>query len=324
MVKRCYHAEANGRAERAGHGHCCTCEEKKNRVSSRNQKPEMRCFWRTSDLVVLLIWGVLVAESSCMNGNQTSLNSSLLKTEVSTPVSVQMGTKAQLCCPPISLTKTVLITWKITLRGQPPCTISYKVATKEISEANCTDRRITWASTPGQSPHLQINTVALSHDGQYLCEVASHEGHYQERHDLHVVVPPEVTLFPGKNRTVVCEAIAGRPAAQIFWAPDGYHVTENESHSNGTVTVRSTYHREPNNESAVLCFVSHVTGNKTLQITLNRGGKALLRLYISYIIPPILTSILIIVGCIWLLKFSGFRKCKRTRPDASPVVEEGF
>ncbi|XP_051047492.1 cell surface glycoprotein CD200 receptor 2-like [Phodopus roborovskii] len=222
---------------------------------------------------------------------------------VNTPVSVQMGTKAQLCCPPISLTKTVSITWKITLRGQPPCTISYKVATKEISEANCTDRRITWASTPGQSPHLQINTVALSHDGQYLCEVASHEGHFQERHDLHVVVPPEVTLFPGKNRTVVCEAIAGRPAAQIFWAPDGYHVTANESHSNGTVTVRSIYHWEPNNESAVLCFVSHVTGNKTLQITLNRdkGVTSPLNslLTILYVKLSLLGIILLIIGFVF-------------------------
>ena len=86
-------------------------------------------------------------------------------------------------------------------------------------------------------------------------------------------MPPAVTLLPGKNRTAVCEAIAGKPAAQIFWTPDGNHVTKLESHSNGTVTVRSTYHWEQNN--AVLCFVSHPTGNQTLSIELNGSGEYL-------------------------------------------------
>ena len=84
-------------------------------------------------------------------------------------------------------------------------------------------------------------------------------------------MPPTVSLLPGENRTAVCEAIAGKPAAQIFWTPDGDHVTKKESHSNGTVTVRSTYHWEQNNVSAVFCFVSHPTGNLTLSIELNQG-----------------------------------------------------
>lgn len=55
-----------GEQREPGHGHYCSpaCEEKKYRVSSRNQKPEMPCFWRTSDLAVLLIWGVFVAGES--------------------------------------------------------------------------------------------------------------------------------------------------------------------------------------------------------------------------------------------------------------------
>lgn len=55
-----------GERREPGHGHCCspTCEEKTYRVSDRRQKPEMSCFWRTSDLAVLLIWGVFVAGES--------------------------------------------------------------------------------------------------------------------------------------------------------------------------------------------------------------------------------------------------------------------
>ncbi|KAL6038577.1 hypothetical protein STEG23_023236, partial [Scotinomys teguina] len=233
-----------------------------------------------------------------------------------------MGTKALLCCPRIPLTKAVTITWEIAPRDQPHCRIAYRVETKETSETNCTDKRITWASTPDQSPDLQISEVALDHDGSYSCGIPTPNGHFQERHDLQVLVPPAVTLSSGKNRTTVCQAIAGKPAAQISWAPGGDCKTLNESHSNGTVTVRSTCQWEQSNVSAVLCFVTHLTGNQTLSIEeLNGDGGRTLRSYIPYIISCIII-ILIIIGCIWLLKISGFRKCKWTRPVASPVVEE--
>lgn len=90
-------------------------------------------------------------------------------------------------------------------------------------------------------------------------------------------VPPEVTYFPGKNRTAVCEAMAGKPAAQISWTPDGDCVTKSESHSNGTVTVRSTCHWEQNNVSVVSCLVSHSTGNQSLSIELSRGELPFLK-----------------------------------------------
>ncbi|XP_036060007.1 cell surface glycoprotein CD200 receptor 2-like [Onychomys torridus] len=190
---------------------------------------------------------------------------------VSTPVSVQMGTKALLCCPAIPLMKALLITWEIAPRDQPPCRISYRAETRETNKTNCTDRRITWASTPDQSPDLQINAVALDHDGNYSCVMTTSSGNFLDRHDLQVLVPPAVALSPGKNRTAVCEATAGKPAAQIFWTPHGYCKTKNEPHSNGTMSVRSTCYWEQNNVSSVFCFVSHLTGNQTLSIQLNQG-----------------------------------------------------
>ncbi|KAL1788657.1 cell surface glycoprotein CD200 receptor 1-like [Sigmodon hispidus] len=277
----------------------------------------MFCFWRTSDLAVFLMWGVFMAESNCMNGNQTTQNSSSPLAEVNTTLYAQMGTKALLCCPAIPLTKTVLVIWTITLRGQPPCRISYKTETNETIETNCTDRNITWASTPAQSPDLEINAVDLGHDGLYLCDISSSNGNFQKKHDLQVTVPPEVTLTLGENSTAVCEAIAGKPAAHIFWTPDGDCKTATEPHSNGTVTVRSTCHWENSNVSAVFCFVSHLTGNQTESLELNRGGGKILESYIPYIILSIITIILIILGSTWI-----FRKCKWTRPEASPVVEE--
>ncbi|XP_026643383.1 cell surface glycoprotein CD200 receptor 1 [Microtus ochrogaster] len=232
----------------------------------------MPCLWRTSDLAALLIWGVFVAESSCMNGNQTSQIGSLPETEVNTTLFVQMGAKALLDCPALPMTKTILIMWVIAPRGQFPCRIIYRAETTETNETNCTDKRITWESTRDQSPDLLINAVALDHDGLYSCEIVTAKGNFLRRQDLQVLVPPAITLLPGKNRTIVCEAIAGKPAAQIFWIPDGNHVTKQESHSNDTVTVRSTYLWEQNNVSVVFCFVSHPTGNQTLSIELNQGS----------------------------------------------------
>ncbi|CAO2631869.1 Cell surface glycoprotein CD200 receptor 2 [Lemmus lemmus] len=172
-----------------------------------------------------------------------------------------MGINALLCCPAIPMTEAVLIAWDITPRGKPACKIAYREETKEITETNCTDRRFTWAFTPDQSPDLLINAVALHHGGLYLCDIATPKGNFRRRYDLQVL---------GENRTAVCEAIAGKPAAQVFWIPDGDHFTKNELHGNGTVTVRSTYHWKPNNVSAVFCFVSHPTGNQTLSIELNQ------------------------------------------------------
>ncbi|XP_075819773.1 cell surface glycoprotein CD200 receptor 2-like isoform X2 [Microtus pennsylvanicus] len=277
----------------------------------------MNSVGRTSALRLLIFFTILAPDGnesrcSCMNWNQMTQRGSLPETEVNTTLFVQKGAKALLCCPAIPKTKAVLIMWFIASRGQPPCKISYRVDIKENHETNCTDRRITWASTPDQSPDLQINAVALDHDGLYSCDIATPQGNFLRTHDLRVLVPPAVSLLPGENRTAVCEAIAGKPAAQIFWTPDGDHITKQESHSNGTVTVRSTYHWEQNNVSAVFCLVSHLTGNQTLSIELNQvtGVTSTLHslLTILYVKLSLLGIILLIVGSAFFQKRNYFRK----------------
>ncbi|XP_031220557.1 cell surface glycoprotein CD200 receptor 5-like [Mastomys coucha] len=234
----------------------------------------MHALGRTPALTFLIFINILVAELTCTDKKQKTQNNSSPVAEVNTMVSVQMHllcTKALLCCSSIPLKKAVLITWTIIPRGQPSCIMSYKIDTMETNEINCLGRNITWVFTPDLSPDLQISAVALQHEGNYSCEIATPEGNFQKVYDLQVLVPPEVSYSPGKNRTAVCEAISGKPAVQISWTPDGDCVTKDESHSNGTVTVRSTCHWEQNNVSAVSCFVSHLTGNQTLFIDLSRG-----------------------------------------------------
>ncbi|CAO2631860.1 Cell surface glycoprotein CD200 receptor 2 [Lemmus lemmus] len=188
----------------------------------------------------------------------------------STKVFVQIGTKAVLYCPQTPSKKAKFIKWEIGLKSQLRCTISYRVENNETSEG-CADARITWASTPDQSPDLQINAVALGHDGLYSCQIYTLGKNFQQAYSVYVIVPPEITLVQGENRTAVCEAIAGKPVAQIFWTPDGDCKTVTESHSNGTVTVRSTCHWEQNNVSDVFCFVSYPTVSKRMSTELNQG-----------------------------------------------------
>ena len=95
-----------------------------------------------------------------------------------------MGVKALLCCPAIPVTEAVLITWTIAPRGQPPYRIFSKVETNETNETNCTDRRITWASTPDQYSDLLIDAVAVDHDGLYSFDIETLKGNFQEKHDL--------------------------------------------------------------------------------------------------------------------------------------------
>ncbi|XP_021065540.1 cell surface glycoprotein CD200 receptor 2-like isoform X2 [Mus pahari] len=251
----------------------------------------------------------LRVESSCVDKNQTTQNSLHLVTEVYTTVSVQMGTKAMLCCPSIPLTKVIYILWIIIVRCQPSCIIAYKVETKETDETNCSGRGITWASSPDLRPDLQLSAVALQHEGNYSCEIAAPDGNFHKAYNLQVLVPPEVIYFPVKNRTAVCEAMAGKPAAQISWTSDGDCVTKSESHSNGTVTVRSMCHWEQSNVSTVSCLISHLTGNRTLFIELSQGTTSTPTslLTIIYVKMVLLGIILLIVG------FAFFQKRNYTR-----------
>uniref|UniRef100_I3N7F9 Cell surface glycoprotein CD200 receptor 1-like n=1 Tax=Ictidomys tridecemlineatus TaxID=43179 RepID=I3N7F9_ICTTR len=187
-------------------------------------------------------------------------------------LSVQMGTKAVLCCPHIPPTSVLIITtWKIHLRDKLSCSMSLNRERNQSEKNNCTDGRISWASRPDQNPELQIHPVSISHEGDYRCEMGTLEGNFEHTYHLQVLVPPEVTLSLEKNRTVECKAIAGRPAAQIFWAPEGDCVTGKEYQDNGTVTTRSRCHYPDGNLSTVTCLVSHPTGNRSQSIDLLPG-----------------------------------------------------
>ncbi|XP_058411770.1 cell surface glycoprotein CD200 receptor 1-like isoform X2 [Diceros bicornis minor] len=260
----------------------------------------------------------LSVNGSSMDGKQSKLGP---PTEVNTSLSVPVGMKAVLYCPHIPLTTVVLTTWEIVLRDKPSCTRAYRTDTNETKEGNCTDKRITWASRPDETLTLQIDPVDITHDGYYGCQVVTPDGNFHHGYHLQVLVPPEVTLFQSKNRTVVCRAIAGKPAAQISWTPQRACETKQEYWDNGTVTVQSTCPWEEHHVPSVSCTVSHVTSNKSLSLELNQGPQTTTNLRILYSIPCIFI-VLAIGGSIWLLKNGGCRKGKLKKTEANPSVEE--
>ncbi|XP_062032696.1 cell surface glycoprotein CD200 receptor 2-like [Lepus europaeus] len=268
---------------------------------------------KTSALRVLIfiIIIVLASSTSCMHGKQTTQNISALPSKVNTSLTVLMDTKAVLCCYPIPLTNVVLITWEIILRDRPTCKISYKEETNKTT-GECT-KAITWASRPDVNPGLQIHPVALSHDGYYRCQMATPDGNFDRGYHLQVSVCPKVTLSPVKNRTAVCKAVAGKPAAQVSWAPIGDCVTEHEHWDNGTVTVWSTCHWSDSNVSAVTCSVSHLCGKKSLSQRLlpdfrDLGYPVSSLLIILYVKLCLFMVILVMLGCIFFKNIDDCRK----------------
>ncbi|XP_070948526.1 cell surface glycoprotein CD200 receptor 2 isoform X2 [Macaca nemestrina] len=267
-----------------------------------------------SRLLISIIIMVSASNSLCMDEKQITQNHSKVLAEVNIPWPVQMARNAVLCCPPIAFRNLIIITWEIILRSQPSCTKSYRKETNETKETNCTDERITWVSTPDQNSDLQIRPVAITHDGYYRCIMTTPDGNFHRGYHLQVLVTPEVTLFQSRNRTAVCKAVAGKPAAQISWIPAGDCApTEHEYWGNGTVTVKSTCHWEGHNVSTVTCHVSHLTGNKSLYIKLNSGlrtsgSPALDLLIILYVKLSLFVVILVTTGFVFFQRINYVRK----------------
>ncbi|XP_061049059.1 cell surface glycoprotein CD200 receptor 1-like [Eubalaena glacialis] len=225
--------------------------------------------------------------------------------EVNTSLSVLVGTKAVLSCPPVLWTSMLLTTWEIVLRDKLPCFRAFRGDTNETKGGNCTDERITWASRLNENPALQIDPVAITHDGYYRCQMVTPDGNFHHGYHLQVLVPPEVTLVQTENGTAVCKAVAGKPAAQISWTPEGDCVTEQKRHwGNGTVTIQSTCYWEGRHVPNVSCSVFHLTGNKSLSIELDQGVRTLrfpasALLIILYVKFSLFLVILVTVGFIY-------------------------
>ncbi|XP_021065422.1 cell surface glycoprotein CD200 receptor 3-like isoform X4 [Mus pahari] len=171
----------------------------------------MHSLGRNLALMLLIFITILVPDSSCSikGWDQMPRDGSFpfsdgdifpdggdvtVEMEISTSVSVQLGIKARLFCPPIPSKQVTLIIWEITPRGWPSCRLPYRAELQQISEKICTDRGTTWAPPHHQSSDLQIKSVALKHDGHYSCQIETTDGIFQSRHSIQV--PGTTSILP--------------------------------------------------------------------------------------------------------------------------------
>ncbi|NXG09401.1 MO2R1 protein, partial [Sakesphorus luctuosus] len=174
------------------------------------------------------------------------------------------GHEAVLSCPYIFKVSLVMVTWK--KKCSSCCLLAYRGDQNKTSKINCSER-IVWKYSPDSDPALRIYPVNLGDEGNYTCEITNSEGNFYYSYSLTVIVPPTVTLTYDKSRGTVCQASAGKPAADISWIPAGNPNTEEEfHHPNGTVT-RVSYTGWGNSTlSTVTCLVTHPATNQTLSI----------------------------------------------------------
>ncbi|KAM4683452.1 cell surface glycoprotein CD200 receptor 1-A-like [Amazona ochrocephala] len=177
-------------------------------------------------------------------------------------VSVEAGHEAVLSCPYASKASMLMAIWK--MKCSTCCLLAYRSDHNETRKINCSER-IMWKYSPDSDPDLRIYPVSLGDEGNYTCEIISSAGTFLFFSFLTVIVPPTVTLTFDKSTGAVCQASAGKPAADISWIPPNNHSISEVHHPNGTVTRVSWVNTTL---STVTCLVTHPATNQSLFLDL--------------------------------------------------------
>ncbi|NXA40706.1 MOR1B protein, partial [Eudromia elegans] len=165
-----------------------------------------------------------------------------------------VGGSLVLTCP--NKSDVTLITWKIKPKTGGHCILGYRADWKQANRTNCTEN-INWKSGPEHDPALQIRPVERASEGNYTCEMAAEDGSFRMTYHLTVLVPPKVTVYCDSRGNPVCQAAAGKPAAQISWVPGSHSGPEQQDLGDGTVTVLSTFLGNGSDVKSANCVVSH-------------------------------------------------------------------
>ncbi|KAM7179643.1 cell surface glycoprotein CD200 receptor 1-A-like isoform 2-T2 [Macrochelys suwanniensis] len=229
-------------------------------------------------------------------------------------VSKIAGSSVNLTCGDVSRVDLILVIWKIRPSTGNHCTLAYRTDLNKTDRRNCSER-MDWKSSPETDSALQIRQVRLTDEGRYSCETSNSVGTFNQTYTLTVLVPPEVNLTCHRNGTAVCQAAAGKPAAQISWDPNGDPRTELDNHTDGTVTVLSIYSPK---ETSITCLVSHPAWNmsQSKECPSDNGNMFLQYLAIS----AGLLGILFILALIFLCKVHRGRIWYKSKiPETAPT-----
>ncbi|XP_075023393.1 cell surface glycoprotein CD200 receptor 1-A-like [Calonectris borealis] len=224
-------------------------------------------------------------------------------------VTVTVGNSSVLTCPPKS--NITMVTWKINPKVGGPCTLGYRADQNKTDRTNCSDS-MNWKFRPDRDPALEIRQVGIAHEGNYTCEVVATEGNFHKTYHLTVLVPPRLTLYCDDHGNPVCEAAAGRPAAQVSWVLESNSTPKEEGHDNGTVTVLSKFTAHSTNVTNITCIVSHPAGNQSKSIACRPSKNNAFNLYVSIILCFL--SIITFTAVLYYYKLHRDRLCHKTKP----------
>ncbi|XP_025949149.2 cell surface glycoprotein CD200 receptor 1-B-like [Dromaius novaehollandiae] len=235
---------------------------------------------------------------------------SLVQRSAYNTVNVEAGHEAVLRCPYFSKMPLLMVTWK--MKSSTYCSLAYRYDNNETRKLNCNER-MTWKYSPDNDPALRIYPVNLGDEGNYTCEIVSSEGNFIFFSSLTVIVPPTVTLTSDRSGVAVCQASAGKPAAEISWIPANNHSTEKEvHHPDGTVTRVSCIDWDSSMHPTVTCLVTHLATNKSLSLD---PSYVSLKLHYFLIGGSASVAAVIGVGVILCLIF----RCKASRLHKSAL-----
>lgn len=223
-----------------------------------------------------------------------------------------------------SIENFTIVTWKGSFLTQSPCYIS---TIGNRSDRTCHYRM--HMNIEKNITSLRIQNITALDEGNYTCEIVNQTGTYPYTVALQVLAEPFVLIKIDENGHPECQAVGGKPAANILWTPESpYDVkTWNITEQNGTTTVISSYNTS--NISEVTCIVSHPIFTMSIERHLERfalgsAGNDLIPI-LGVVIVIVLFMLLLGIVVFW--KRSDLRTCFRVKKDGTvtpenPVFEE--
>ncbi|XP_075707122.1 cell surface glycoprotein CD200 receptor 1-like [Rhinoderma darwinii] len=167
---------------------------------------------------------------------------------------------------------------------------------------------------------LRIDNIMVRNEGNYTCQVVNRSGTFLYTVVLQVLAEPFVLIKIDENGHPECQAIGGKPAANISWIPESTLKVKTRSNTelNGTTTVMSSYNTS--NITEATCTVYHPTFTSPIERHLSRhalgaGANNLI------LIPVLIIIFVLLLGIVLFWQRSNLRTCFSTK-KGSPATYE--
>uniref|UniRef100_A0A8C5LR28 Ig-like domain-containing protein n=1 Tax=Leptobrachium leishanense TaxID=445787 RepID=A0A8C5LR28_9ANUR len=207
---------------------------------------------------------------------------------------------------------TILVFWGIQFQDASRCHISYEPSSTNTS-SNCSERM------RPQGTSLHLSDSQASDDGMYVCDVIHTTGISHTEIHLEVLVQPYVILTVNSQSYPECQAIGGKPPANISWSPESEYVKpERKLLANKTWVTTSTYTNENFHGSALTCVVSHPTFSEKRFLTI-RGNGGSFPLWAG-LVTGISVISCVILGTLIFWQRTNIRRCIRGDKQNNPTV----